>query len=95
MQAATPTIENTKIACLSLGGNPIARGSFPAMKTLEKSYLKQGYSPTRLHVGYAPYYRGTCICKKCYAMVTKPYLANYNGHEYYRCGICETINYVS
>lgn len=88
------TVDNTKIACLYLGDTPVGRGTFAAMKNEEKQKKQQGYSPNRLRVGYAPFYRGTAYCKTCASMVVKPYLAKYEGHEYWRCD-CGTINYVN
>lgn len=88
------TVENTKIACLYLGDTPVERGSFPAMKGELRKKLQQGYSPNRVSVHYAPFYRGVCYCKACTSMVVKPYLAKYEGHEYWRCD-CGTINYIN
>jgi hypothetical protein len=91
----TPCFDTVKIACLKLGEKPIDRGTFPLMKIRERELLRQGYSKQRLHVGYAPFYSGVCYCRRCAEMVTKPYLAEYDGHQYYRCGKCETINYIN
>jgi len=87
---ATPTISNTKIAQLIVNGRPVERGSFPAMKSLEKNY--KGYNT---HVGYAPFFNGMHYCKGCSELVVKPYVGNYQGHQYYRCFKCQTINYVN
>lgn len=86
----TPTVYNVKIAQLIVNGQCIDTGTFPAMKCKERDY--RGY---KTHVGYAPYYSGTCFCKNCADMVVKPYVLSYQGHQYYRCSKCQTINYVN
>lgn len=90
----TPCFDSVKIACITLGGKPIARGSFPVMKAQERDLLRQGYSKQRLHVGYAPYYNGVVYCKKCSDKVVKPWLSEYEGHKYYTCACCGTLNYI-
>lgn len=89
----TPTILNTKIANLILNGKRTSiTGSFPQVKKTEREYRMSGY---RTHVGYALFYNGVSYCKKCSDMVVKPYIQSNNGHGYYQCAKCETINYVS
>ncbi|HLP05109.1 MAG TPA: hypothetical protein VK152_06745 [Paludibacter sp.] len=87
----TPCIQTEKIARLIVNDKVQGRGTFPAMKNLEKQFRSAGY---RTHVGYADFYNGTCYCKKCGDIVVKPYTYQYQGHQYYKCGKCETVNFV-
>ena len=93
MTEATPTLSTEAIAALSVNGRLKARGTFPAMKLLEREYKKQGYRTT--HVGYAPHFKGICYCKGCQAQITNPYVNQYEGHQYFTCKNCSTINYVN
>lgn len=91
----TPNTSNTKLAALKVDGKVIDTGTFAFMKSKERTLLNSGYKKSRIQVGYAPYYNGLHHCAQCHDPVIRPYVQNYDGHEYYTCAKCQKTNYVS
>ena len=78
-------------ACVWVNGVIEFVGPWPLAKTIEKQKLK--ISP-HVEVHNARHYYGVDYCKKCRCGTIKPYLFNYNGHDYWKCE-CNQINFVN